>query len=154
MHQSAMNPQEELSLPLIAIGLLQAPDSRVFCPARRACGCGGSGWSWQVLPPSGHPWQHESGKNLIIFVCEYRLIVDLHSLSQVQGAGHAAGVMSYVPQVAWCQNSSLRDNIVFGERFDQERYNTVIHACALELGNSALPSSQGSRAQVPELLEP
>ena len=77
-----------------------------------------------------------------MFICEYRLIVDLHSLSQVQGAGHAAGVVSYVPQVAWCQNSSLRDNIVFGERFDQERYNTVIHACALELDLDPTVTSQ------------
>ena len=54
--------------------------------------------------------------------------------------------MSYVPQVAWCQNSSLRDNIVFGERFDQERYNTVIHACALELDLEILPNGDQSKA--------
>ncbi|KAI8468106.1 MAG: hypothetical protein J3K34DRAFT_479395 [Monoraphidium minutum] len=43
-------------------------------------------------------------------------------VGRVSGAGHAAGRMAYVPQTAWCQNLSLRDNILFGEPVDERRY--------------------------------
>jgi hypothetical protein len=62
------------------------------------------------------------------------------------GDAHAAGNMAYVPQTAWCQNMSLKDNIVFGQPFDQERYNRVIHACALELDLQILPAGDQSKA--------
>lgn len=32
-----------------------------------------------------------------------------------------------------CQNLTLQENIVFGQPWDQERYERVLHACALEL---------------------
>jgi ATP-binding cassette subfamily C (CFTR/MRP) protein 1 len=61
------------------------------------------------------------------------------------GEAHAAGNMSYVPQTAWCQNLSLKENIVFGQPFDQEHYNRVIHACALELDLQILPAGDQSK---------
>jgi ATP-binding cassette subfamily C (CFTR/MRP) protein 1 len=33
--------------------------------------------------------------------------------------------VSYVPQQAWIQNTTLRDNITFGKRFNPELYNKV-----------------------------
>ncbi|KAI1315909.1 Multidrug resistance-associated protein 1 [Mortierella claussenii] len=42
------------------------------------------------------------------------------------------GKSSYVPQEAWLINVNLRENIVFGKDFEQERYNTVVKVCALE----------------------
>jgi ABC-type multidrug transport system fused ATPase/permease subunit len=42
-----------------------------------------------------------------------------------------AGV-AYVAQTAWLQHKSLRDNILFGLPYDEERYNKVIYACALQ----------------------
>ena len=39
---------------------------------------------------------------------------------------------SYVPQTAWLLNATVKDNILFGQRFDQSRYNSVIIACALK----------------------
>ncbi|GFS03367.1 multidrug resistance-associated protein 5 [Elysia marginata] len=39
--------------------------------------------------------------------------------------------VAYVPQQAWLTHGTLRDNILFGEPFDQKRYNQVIQACAL-----------------------
>ena len=65
---------------------------------------------------------------------------------QVEGGGHSAGVMAYVPQVAWCQNLSLRDNILFGQDFDQARYDRVIHDCALGLDIQIL--ADGDRSKV------
>ena len=33
--------------------------------------------------------------------------------------------MGYVPQQAWIQNANVRDNILFGEPFDEARYEKV-----------------------------
>ena len=40
--------------------------------------------------------------------------------------------IAYVPQTAWLRNATIRDNILFGEPFDEMRYNQVITACALK----------------------
>ncbi len=39
--------------------------------------------------------------------------------------------VAYVPQTAWLLNATIRDNILFGEEFDAERYDSVIRGCAL-----------------------
>ena len=41
------------------------------------------------------------------------------------------GSLAYVPQQAWLQNASLRDNILFGKPFRKEEYNRVVGDCAL-----------------------
>ncbi|KAJ3095768.1 hypothetical protein HDU97_006554 [Phlyctochytrium planicorne] len=41
------------------------------------------------------------------------------------------GSVGYVPQQAWIMNATLRDNILFGLPFDQERYDRAIDVCAL-----------------------
>ncbi|XP_070559515.1 ATP-binding cassette sub-family C member 8-like [Ptychodera flava] len=48
--------------------------------------------------------------------------------------------LSYVPQKAWLQNATLRDNILFGKEFDQNRYQDVIEACALKPDIDILPA--------------
>ena len=58
---------------------------------------------------------------------------------QVEGTAHAGGRIGYVPQTAWCQNISLRDNILFGLPYDEAKYRGVVHACALELDLKILP---------------
>ena len=40
--------------------------------------------------------------------------------------------ISLVTQSAWIQNASLRDNILFGSEYDDDRYRCVVRACALE----------------------
>ena len=39
--------------------------------------------------------------------------------------------MAYVPQQAWIQNATLKDNILFGKDLDNMRYGRTIEACAL-----------------------
>ena len=46
--------------------------------------------------------------------------------------------MAYVSQQAWIQNSTVRDNVVFGQPYQRERYNSVIKACQLERDLSIL----------------
>lgn len=40
--------------------------------------------------------------------------------------------MAYVSQQAWLQNATLRDNIIWGQPFDDKRYRQVVTACALQ----------------------
>merc|ERR1719242_1675765 len=39
--------------------------------------------------------------------------------------------VSYSSQVAWIQNATVRDNILFGREYDKEWYDAVTFACAL-----------------------
>ena len=39
--------------------------------------------------------------------------------------------VAYAAQESWVQNETIRDNILFGAPFDEERYNKVIDQCAL-----------------------
>ncbi|KAF9135862.1 hypothetical protein BG015_003214, partial [Linnemannia schmuckeri] len=39
--------------------------------------------------------------------------------------------IAYVAQSAWLQNTTIRENILFGKAFDQARYDAVIEGCAL-----------------------
>jgi len=41
------------------------------------------------------------------------------------------GMLAYVPQQAWLQNASIKDNIVFSSPWDEERYYAVLEACSL-----------------------
>ncbi|XP_053202213.1 multidrug resistance-associated protein 1-like [Panonychus citri] len=47
--------------------------------------------------------------------------------------------IAYVAQQAWIQNTSLKNNILFGSPFDESKYNQVISACALEPDIAYLP---------------
>ena len=41
------------------------------------------------------------------------------------------GSLAYVPQQAWIQNLTLRDNILFGQPMLRTKYDQVLEACAL-----------------------
>ncbi|KAJ7071468.1 hypothetical protein C8F01DRAFT_1317436 [Mycena amicta] len=40
--------------------------------------------------------------------------------------------VSYAAQESWVQNETIRENILFGAEYDEERYKQVLHQCALE----------------------
>ncbi len=42
-----------------------------------------------------------------------------------------SGRVAYVAQTAWILNKSVRDNILFGLPYDEDRYNRVIDTCCL-----------------------
>lgn len=48
--------------------------------------------------------------------------------------------MAYVSQQAWLQNATLRDNITWGQPFEEHRYWQVVSACALQQDLDILPS--------------
>ncbi|KAG7091560.1 hypothetical protein E1B28_010587 [Marasmius oreades] len=43
-----------------------------------------------------------------------------------------AGGVAYAAQESWVQNETIRENIIFGSPFDEERYKKVIYQCGLE----------------------
>ncbi|XP_042142943.1 ATP-binding cassette sub-family C member 3, partial [Ixodes scapularis] len=56
------------------------------------------------------------------------ILGDMHC---IEGTVRTAGRISYVPQVACVYNMTVRDNILFGEKFDSARYASVLRACEL-----------------------
>ncbi|KAG8716045.1 hypothetical protein FRC11_010771 [Ceratobasidium sp. 423] len=71
------------------------------------------------------------------------------------------GICAYVPQTAWLQNDSIKNNIIFGLPFNPERYQQTIEACALvadldiiedgdeaEIGERGVNLSGGQKARV------
>ncbi|ELT91662.1 hypothetical protein CAPTEDRAFT_90759 [Capitella teleta] len=56
-----------------------------------------------------------------------------------EGSIKMKGKLAYVPQQAWIQNTSLRENILFGQDMASSQYSSVIEACALEPDLKILP---------------
>ncbi|RDX55372.1 hypothetical protein OH76DRAFT_1428233 [Lentinus brumalis] len=72
-----------------------------------------------------------------------------------------AGGVAYAAQESWVQNETIRENILFGAPYDEERYNKVIYQCALkrdltlfeagdmtEVGEKGLTLSGGQKARI------
>ncbi|KLO19365.1 multidrug resistance-associated ABC transporter [Schizopora paradoxa] len=71
------------------------------------------------------------------------------------------GACAYVPQSAWLQNATIRENIIFNLPFDKERYERTLEVCALvsdlkiledgdesEIGERGVNLSGGQKARV------
>ncbi|KAF8972123.1 hypothetical protein BDZ97DRAFT_1913365 [Flammula alnicola] len=52
-------------------------------------------------------------------------------MRKVSGSVSFGGRVAYCPQTAWIQNASMRDNIIFGQPFDEEKYWRVIETACL-----------------------
>ncbi|KAL4642182.1 multidrug resistance-associated protein 9 isoform X1 [Arapaima gigas] len=55
------------------------------------------------------------------------------------GSVVADGTFAYVSQQAWIFHGTMRDNVLMGEAFDEERYNRAIKACSLMPDLEILP---------------
>ncbi|KAK4235854.1 P-loop containing nucleoside triphosphate hydrolase protein [Achaetomium macrosporum] len=60
-------------------------------------------------------------------------------MRQTGGSMRFSADRAYCPQYAWIQNASIRDNIIFGKRYDAQFYSDVVRACALLPDFDALP---------------
>jgi len=78
-----------------------------------------------------------------------------------EGRISISGKVAYVAQTAWILNATLRDNILFGQQMDKERYDAVLEACQLthdlsilnhgdlsEIGERGINLSGGQRQRV------
>ena len=52
-------------------------------------------------------------------------------VSEVSGTITFQGSFVYVPQIAWIFSGTIRENILFGQPYDEPKYTRVIEACAL-----------------------
>ncbi|CAL1193871.1 unnamed protein product [Candida parapsilosis] len=82
-----------------------------------------------------------SGKSSII----QSILGDLYKLD---GEVTLHGKVAYVPQVPWIMNGTVKDNILFGHKYDAEFYNQVLKACALTVDLAILP--KGDKTEVGE----
>ncbi|XP_038591350.1 canalicular multispecific organic anion transporter 2 isoform X1 [Micropterus salmoides] len=63
----------------------------------------------------------------------------LGEMEKLEGEVSIRGSVAYVPQQAWIQNATLRDNILFGNPYNEQKYRRVLEACALTLDLEVLP---------------
>ena len=56
----------------------------------------------------------------------------LGELPLSQGKVSVHGRIAYVSQQPWVFSGTVRSNILFGKKYEKERYEEVIKACALE----------------------
>ncbi|KAI8377534.1 multi drug resistance-associated protein MRP [Radiomyces spectabilis] len=80
---------------------------------------------------------------------------------KLEGQVILRGSVAYAPQQPWVMNASLRDNIIFGHRWDPDFYDKVLEACSLksdiqilaagdqtEIGERGINLSGGQKARV------
>ena len=63
----------------------------------------------------------------------------LGDLWKIKGEVILRGYSAYVAQSPWVMNASVKENIVFGHRWDPQFYDQTIHACALIDDINSLP---------------
>jgi ATP-binding cassette subfamily C (CFTR/MRP) protein 1 len=64
------------------------------------------------------------------------------------GTAQVKGRVAYVAQVPWIMNATVKDNILFGSKYDESFYEQTINACALVDDLAILPD--GDQTQVGE----
>lgn len=67
------------------------------------------------------------------------LLALLEELPPSTGKVTRNGKIVYVPQTAWAYSGTLRENILFNQAFDQEKYDRTIEACDLKKDIAMLP---------------
>ena len=74
-----------------------------------------------------------------LFTCVCSRLLQSSLLSAVlgelppnQGQVSVHGRIAYVSQQPWVFSGTVRSNILFGKKYEKERYEEVIKACALE----------------------
>lgn len=85
----------------------------------------------------------------------------LGDIIRIQGEGYIKGSIAYCSQNPWIINSTIRDNIVFGKRFDADFYEKTVMSCSLDrdleifsegdktvVGEKGLQLSGGMKARV------
>ncbi|XP_042196879.1 multidrug resistance-associated protein 1 isoform X2 [Callorhinchus milii] len=68
----------------------------------------------------------------------------LGEMEKQEGYVAVKGTVAYVSQQAWIQNTTLKDNIIFGQDWHKGWYNRVIRSCALLPDLEMLPAGDES----------
>ncbi|XP_052217717.1 ATP-binding cassette sub-family C member 4-like isoform X4 [Dreissena polymorpha] len=89
------------------------------------------------------------------------LMAVLNELPLLEGSISVTGRLAYVSQQPWVFSASLRQNIVFGNKYEKAKYDRILKACALNkdiaimphgdltlIGDRGVSLSGGQRARV------
>ncbi|KAE8988519.1 Multidrug resistance-associated protein 5 [Phytophthora rubi] len=68
----------------------------------------------------------------------------LGEMPRTSGVLEIGGRVAYVSQDTWIRNATLRDNILFEQEYDQERYAQVLDASQLAMDLRALPNGDAT----------
>ncbi|XP_054832209.1 ATP-binding cassette sub-family C member 3 [Eublepharis macularius] len=68
----------------------------------------------------------------------------LGEMEKLHGEIAVKGSVAYVPQLAWIQNATLKDNILFGHPYNEHKYQTVLESCALQHDLQVLPGGDST----------
>ena len=74
------------------------------------------------------------------------LLGEMHKLNE--GQVNVNGSCAYVPQQAWIQNLTVKNNILFGHKYDEKLYSQVIDVCSLKTDLNIMPA--GDRTEIGE----
>ena len=69
----------------------------------------------------------------------------LGDLWKFNGEVVVRGRLAFVAQSPWVMNASVKENVVFGHRWDPQFYNLAIEACALTEDLKTLPDGDGTQ---------
>ena len=85
----------------------------------------------------------------------------LGEMTRTKGKAILRGSVAYVSQNPWLQGATVKENIIFGHRFNQQFYDAVLDACAIrqdlgvlvdgdetEIGEKGVTLSGGQRARI------
>ncbi|KAG2460889.1 ATP-binding cassette sub-family C member 3 isoform X3 [Polypterus senegalus] len=72
----------------------------------------------------------------------------LGEMEKLEGKIAIKGSVAYVSQQAWIQNATLRDNILFGHPYNEQKYRRVLEACSLLTDLEVLPG--GDQTEIGE----
>ncbi|XP_062549077.1 multidrug resistance-associated protein 1-like [Armigeres subalbatus] len=68
----------------------------------------------------------------------------LGEMEKIKGAVNTDGTIAFVPQQAWIQNATLRENILFGQPYNAQKYDRVLECCALKPDLAMLPGGDST----------
>ncbi|KAG8337592.1 Canalicular multispecific organic anion transporter 1 [Homalodisca vitripennis] len=68
----------------------------------------------------------------------------LGEMVKLSGYVNTIGKIAYVPQQAWIQNDTLKENILFGNSYESKKYFRTVENCALKADFNMLPGGDST----------
>ncbi|KAG8247924.1 Canalicular multispecific organic anion transporter 1 [Homalodisca vitripennis] len=68
----------------------------------------------------------------------------LGEMDKISGNVNTKGKIAYVPQQAWIQNATVKDNILFGVNYNSKEYDRTVENCALKPDFDMLPAGDNT----------
>ncbi|XP_057833525.2 ABC transporter C family member 9 isoform X2 [Cryptomeria japonica] len=72
----------------------------------------------------------------------------LGEIPKTSGIVKVSGSKAYVPQSPWIQSGNIRENILFGSSFENDKYDRIVKACALNKDLELFP--HGDQTEIGE----